>query len=87
MRRTRLTESDLNRIVRRVISEQEQTDILVKCFEDNGVSQPSACRMDPTSDREFKLEECLAAVGKMVFSIGLETVADVISCIKDKMPG
>jgi hypothetical protein len=88
MRRVRLTESDLNRIVRRVINEQkDNNEDISSCFEDNGLKRPEYCYPLPGSDRGVDLEKCIAELGKMVTSAGVFKVMNTISCIKEKTGG
>ena len=54
----KLTESDLTRIVRRVIMEQGSTDIS-KCFTDNGITQPTSCKSSPAQDKSLDLKKLM----------------------------
>lgn len=75
----KLTESDLNRIVRRVIKEQTQPN-LTDCLK--GISNvPQSCKGTDAG-------QCIKDIGRMIYTGGPELaiqLADAIKCLKTKI--
>jgi hypothetical protein len=77
----KLTESDLARIVRRVIREEEgPKEDLAQCCKDAGITAPLSCT---TGD----VTKCMKDLGNIVISdplgMGMKAVA-ALNCLKDK---
>ena len=75
----RLTESDLSRIVKKVLKENESSD---NCFKKNGLPVPTGCKEMVKTNLKSGTSECLKELAITYISdpIGHKKV-NVISCI------
>jgi|688.fasta_scaffold268987_1 hypothetical protein len=78
----RLTESDLSRIVRKVLKESELNEDTNSCFEKNGLPVPTGCKEMVKTNLKSGTSECLKELAITYISdpIGYKKV-NVISCI------
>jgi hypothetical protein len=83
--RNRLTESDLSRIVRRVLKEEEDTSIGGGCFSNTTISIPSSCKVKTTGGMIGTgisvSQECISDLGAMMTMKNLTEVTKVLGCL------
>ena len=78
----RLTESDLARIVRRVIKEEEgPKEDLIGCFNNSGITPPNSCN---TGDVTKCMEDLADMVKTDPLEFGLK-VGQILTCITTKL--
>jgi len=78
----RLTESDLARIVKKVLKENESSESTDNCFKKNGLPVPTGCKEMVRTNLKSGTSECLKELAVTYISdpIGHKKV-NVISCI------
>ena len=79
--RRRLNESDIDRIVSRVLSEQvAPTKELISCCQSAGITVPMACT---TGDPDKCIEALAQMAAKDPMGMGMKAIT-AMNCIKDK---
>ena len=75
-----LSESDLRRIAKRYLNEQQESNPMAECCEEAGIKVPPSCAQGDYT-------KCLKDVGQMVISdpmgSGTKAIA-ALNCLKDK---
>ena len=75
-----LSESDLRRIVKRVINEGSDKPI-EDCFKKSSIKMPAACKL---ADGQ---SECLKKLGEMITLTNAMEIASIVKCVTTKMGG
>ena len=76
---TRLTESDLNRLVKKVLKENTQNDCL-EILTKKGIKLPASCQVPVSSDQKINWQKCQQEVQGMVQKFPAE-VASFLMCM------
>jgi hypothetical protein len=83
--RNRLTESDLSRIVRRVLKEEEDTSIGGGCFSNTTISIPSSCKVKTTGGMIGTgisvSPNCVKDLGKLMTMDNLKELTKLLVCL------
>ena len=80
--RRRLNESDIDRIVNKVLSEQTDTKELSDCCTSAGITVPMACTAATAGDPRKCIEALLAMAQKDPMGVGMKVIT-AMNCIKE----